>query len=272
MSQPPPLGTAWRNLSLEQRAALPVGTCLRMSADEDDYHLWLDAAPRWTDADGRVDDPVDRAVIESYPALGPEECGEIPVKDSGVPDASLTAGGESDDDILGMGGAFGAPMAHEVRAAFDAARARVAPLAALERMGERGLSDEDLVRDLGCARAALEAVARERDDALVETGCLRARVAELEAAIECDNEPGPEEGGWCGEHPMRVERDTAGMLGYDTSDGADLCLACEVERLRGIEATARKVVAVCESDASSHQQRRLMIQALRVALAGGTPK
>ena len=152
MSQPPPLGTAWRNLSLEQRAALPVGTCLRMSADEDDYHLWLDAAPRWTDADGRVDDPVDRAVIESYPALGPEE------------------------------------------------------------------------------------------------------------------------GGWCGEHPMRVERDTAGMLGYDTSDGADLCLACEVERLRGIEATARKVVAVCESDASSHQQRRLMIQALRVALAGGTPK
>jgi len=37
--------------------------------------------------------------------------------------------------------------------------------------------------------------------------------------------------GWCGEHPRRVEAQTAGMVGYDTTDGDDLCLACEVCRL-----------------------------------------
>lgn len=52
------------------------------------------------------------------------------------------------------------------------------------------------------------------------------------------------ESGWCGEHPRRVEAGTAGMVGRDTADGDDLCLACEVERLQG-ERDAARARAAC---------------------------
>ncbi len=51
-----------------------------------------------------------------------------------------------------------------------------------------------------------------------------------------------EDSGWCDCHPRRVEASTAGMIGRDTTDGADICLACEVERL---EAEVRRLRAAC---------------------------
>lgn len=65
---------------------------------------------------------------------------------------------------------------------------------------------------------AIARLGRERDDAL----------RRLAFWSEVDQDP---LGGWCGRHPRRVEAATVGMIGGDTADGADLCLACEVERL-----------------------------------------
>lgn len=103
------------------------------------------------------------------------------------------------------------------------------------------------------ARAEAMLLEQERDDARVgvtrwghahadaerRCGALQAEANRLRQ--ERDDEPGDEKGGWCGEHPLRLERDTGRyVVGYE--DG-DVCLACEVERLQA-EVARLKAAAI----------------------------
>ncbi len=74
-------------------------------------------------------------------------------------------------------------------------------------------------------------------DLLAEVRRLASRLAFLDGISD------DEASGWCDCHPRRVEASTAGMIGRDTTDGADICLACEVERL---EAEVRRLRALLD--------------------------
>ena len=95
---------------------------------------------------------------------------------------------------------------------------------------------KDTIRGLRAALRQMAAmrdhIAAERDEARRDRDSAQAEVERLTHIerhrsfwAEVSTDP---RSGWCGEHPRRVEAGTAGMVGLDTKDGDDLCLACEL--------------------------------------------
>ena len=91
------------------------------------------------------------------------------------------------------------------------------------------------------------------DEAQAENDRLRGRLSFLDTVAD---DP---DAGWCDRHPRRVEAATAGMIGRDTTDGDDLCLACEVERLedevRRLRADAKEAGAKALEEAAADCDR-----------------